>query len=91
MFKASILLLCLLALGCSSARVIGTIPLPENSQLIYVGASVSKPFSGNSLTVIDRLLYDDKTKQCTLVRSDSTSSNSNLLNKIKQLEVPLLP
>lgn len=85
-----ILSICLF-IGCSKVTVLNKIDLQNDYSVTYISAHVLKPLNGNSITVIDRYLFNQKTGEVSLVRSDSTDKNSNTNNLFQKLPIPLLP
>lgn len=84
-----LLLILFLVTGCSRATSIGKIYLDDGSNVLYVKGRVTSPFSGETVSVLDRFRYDPKTDKSELIKSDSASSNNKFKDTIKSLPIPL--
>jgi len=78
----------LLICGCSSVSTIDTIHI-GNSDISYVKAKTTNPFSGGSILVLDR--YQTVDGKTTLIRTDSTASNSTLKSTLENIPFPIIP
>lgn len=79
----------LFIVGCSTAEPIGRIGLDDGSNVLYVKSRITSPFSGETLSALDRYRYDPKTDKAELIKSDSTTSNNKLTETLKALPIPL--
>jgi hypothetical protein len=86
--KFYVLLMLLLAVGCTSVSPKSPIVFPNGVEVTYIFTDYKHFLGGNSMSAIDRWKYDPKAGTVTLERADSTSSSSKLSDLVKNLPIP---
>jgi hypothetical protein len=68
-----------------------TMPLPDSKMVIYVMGTNKSVFGGTDLRICDRWVYNPKTGETKLERSDSSSAeNKSIIDSLKGVPIPLL-